>query len=217
MEDIVFPAIHERAKRINEEYQKKFNNKNILVDIPKGTHVMVRLKHRPNKLAPLYEGPYTVVRKNRGNSYELKDELGELLHRNYVPSELKIVTIDESAIENELYEVEDIRDHRGQPGEREYLVKWVGYGERANTWQKADDFTDPNIIQKYWRKVEELTRLENERAETLVEDSALSLTQSNKRAQTQNIKVNKQNKRSTPATLSREERLIKRRAIQNRK
>jgi hypothetical protein len=153
MEDIVFPAIHERAKRINEEYQKKFNKKNILVDIPKGTHVMVRLKQRANKLAPLYEGPYTVVRKNRGNSYELKDELGELLHRNYVPSELKIVTIDESAIEDELYEVEDIRDHRGQPGEREYLVKWAGYGERANTWQKADDFTDPNIIQKYWRKL----------------------------------------------------------------
>lgn len=215
MEDIVFPAIHERAKRINEEYQKKFNKKNILVDIPKGTHVMVRLKHRPNKLAPLYEGPYTVVRKNRGNSYELKDELGELLHRNYVPSELKIVTIDESTIEDELYEVEDIRDHRGEPGEREYLVKWVGYGERANTWQTADDFTDPSIIQKYWKKVEELTRLENERTETLVEDSVSSELQNNSRAKTQKEKVNKQdNKRSTPTTLSREERLSKRRALQ---
>jgi transposase InsO family protein len=214
MEDIVFPAIHERAKRINEEYQKKFNKKNILVDIPKGTYVMVRLQHRPNKLAPLYEGPYTVVRKNKGNSYELKDELGELLHRSYVPSELKIVTIDESAIEDELYEVEDIRDHRGTPGEREFLVKWVGYGERANTWQKAEDFTDPTIIQKYWRKVEELTRLENERAETLVEDSASSNSANHKRAQSQKIKDTKQNKRSAPTTLSREERLTKRRAIQ---
>jgi hypothetical protein len=175
---------------------------------------MVRLQHKPNKLAPLYEGRYTVVRKNKGNSYELKDELGELLHRSYVPSELKIVTIDESAIENELYEVEDIRDHRGTPGEREFLVKWVGYGERANTWQKAEDFTDPTIIQKYWRKVEELTRLENERADTLVEDSASSNSANNKRAQSQKTKAIKQNKRSAPTILSREERLTKRRAIQ---
>ncbi|OAD80278.1 hypothetical protein PHYBLDRAFT_9972, partial [Phycomyces blakesleeanus NRRL 1555(-)] len=50
------------------------------------------------------------------------------------------------------YEVEDIRDHRGTAGQREYLVKWAGYGERTNTWQKAEDFTDSTIVQKYWKK-----------------------------------------------------------------
>ena len=37
MEDIVFPAIMERTRRINEEYSKRYNNKNMLVDIPAGT------------------------------------------------------------------------------------------------------------------------------------------------------------------------------------
>ncbi|KAG0744648.1 hypothetical protein G6F29_013345 [Rhizopus arrhizus] len=62
---------------------------------------MSRLNSRNGKLAPLYEGPYTVVRKNKGGSYELKDEQNELMHRNYTPSELKIVHIDESNIEDE--------------------------------------------------------------------------------------------------------------------
>ncbi|OAD76541.1 hypothetical protein PHYBLDRAFT_157933, partial [Phycomyces blakesleeanus NRRL 1555(-)] len=106
---------------INEEFKKKYDHKNILIDIPKGTHVKVRLQHRPNKLPPIYEGLYKVVRRNKGGSYELKVEQGELLHRNYTPSELKMATIDKSTIENELYEVEDIRDHRGAAGEREYL------------------------------------------------------------------------------------------------
>jgi hypothetical protein len=89
---------------------------------------------RSTSLSPLYDGPYTVVRKTRAGTYVLKDESNELLHREYVPFELKVVTIDESAIEEELYEVEEIRDHKDENGQRLYLVKWVGYGERENDW-----------------------------------------------------------------------------------
>jgi hypothetical protein len=221
MENIVFPAILERTQKINEEYSKRYNDKNVLVDIPVGAHVMVRLRNRASKLAPLYEGPYTVVRKNKGGSYELKDEQNELLHRNYTPSELKIVNIDESNIEDEYYEVEDIRDHRGSSGNREYLVKWAGYGERANTWQKASDFTDPNIIQKYWDKQDALRRLEHERAEmSIIEASSVNKktrTSTPAKLSSENAIEKKANsrggKRSLPTNMSREERLLKRRAI----
>ena len=47
-------------------------------------------------------------------------------------------------------------------------VKWAGYGERANTWQKASDFSDPTIVQKYWDKYEELKKIEHERADKLI-------------------------------------------------
>ncbi|KAG1575272.1 hypothetical protein G6F47_013465 [Rhizopus delemar] len=134
MEKIVFPAIKERTQRIVEEYSKRYNKRKMLIEIENGTHVMVKLPHRPNKLAPLYEGPYTVVRRTKGGSYVLKDEQNELLHRDYTPSELKVISIDESIIEDEYYTVEEIRDHRGSSGSREYLVKWAGYGDRANTW-----------------------------------------------------------------------------------
>ncbi|KAG1168252.1 hypothetical protein G6F36_012291 [Rhizopus arrhizus] len=172
MEEIVFPAILERTQKINEEY--------------------MRLENRTSKLALLYKGPYTVIRKNRGGSYELKDEQNELLPRNYTPSELKVVNMDESNIENEYYEVEDIRDHRGPIGHREFLVKWAGYGERANTWQKASDFTDPTIIEKYWDKQDELKKLEHERAEQIVNKAS------------SNSKYNKSNRNSSPKVTDEE-------------
>ncbi|KAG1205364.1 hypothetical protein G6F69_009432 [Rhizopus microsporus] len=162
MENIIFPAINERTKRIIEEYSKKYDKKKMMINIENGTHVMVRLPNRANKLAPLYEGPYTVVRRTQGGSYILKDEQNELLHRDYTPSELKIVSMDESVIEDEYYEVEEIRDHRGTAGKREYLVKWAGYGERANTWEPASNFSDPMIVNKYWEKKRQLQKKEKE-------------------------------------------------------
>lgn len=163
MEKIVFPAIKERTQRIIEEYSKRYNKKKMLIEIENGTHVMVKLPHRPNKLAPLYEGPYTVVRRTKGGSYVLKDEQNELLHRDYTPSELKIVSIDESIIEDEYYTVEEIRDHRGPSGSREYLVKWAGYGDRANTWEPASNFSDPTFINQYWDKRKQLEERSSKR------------------------------------------------------
>jgi hypothetical protein len=227
MDKIVFPAILERTQKINEEYNKKFNQKSVLVDIPVGTHVMIRLQNRSSKLAPIYEGPYTVVRRNTGGSYELKDEQNELLSRNYVPSELKVVTLDESSIEEEYYEVEGIRDHRGEEGHREYLIKWKGYSEKENTWQKASDFTDPTIIQRYWNKQRELRRLEQTRVEQSIQNS-----EPNRRKKVGTSKIPKcngnemsnvaiemsKNKRANiAATTSREERILNRRSNKKRK
>lgn len=70
--------------------------------------------------------------------------------------------MDESIIEDQYYEIEEIRDHRGTAGKREYLVKWAGYGERANTWEPASNFSDPSIIDKYWEKKRQLQKKEKE-------------------------------------------------------
>ena len=86
MASVVFPAIEERTRKIVEEQSKKFNKKHYLIDIPNDTTVMVKLPNRATKLSPLYEGPFTVVRKTMGGTYVLKDEMNELLHRDYVPS-----------------------------------------------------------------------------------------------------------------------------------
>jgi hypothetical protein len=98
-------------------------------------------------------------------------------------------------------------------------VKWLSYGERENTWQKASDFSDPTIIDKYWKKHDELKRREEVRiAENKKADSTASVkktpslpTLSNEKSDATIMKVPNR-KRELPATLSREERLLKRRA-----
>lgn len=163
MANIVLPAIQERTKKITEMQAKNFDDKNNLVHIENGTAVMCKIQqpHRAHKLAPIYQGPYIVVRKTAANNYVLKDEQGELLHRDYTPSELKVVAIDETLIEDETYEIEEIRDHRGPASNREYLVRWAGYGDRANTWEPVSSFTNPEVvIPQYWAKVKKLKELE---------------------------------------------------------
>jgi hypothetical protein len=140
---------------------------------------------------------------------------------------LKVVTLDESSIEEEYYEVEGIRDHRGEEGHREYLIKWKGYSEKENTWQKASDFTDPTIIQRYWNKQRELRRLEQTRVEQSIQNS-----EPNRRKKVGTSKIPKcngnemsnvaiemsKNKRANiAATTSREERILNRRSSKKRK
>lgn len=168
MNDIVFPAIQQRTNELAKLYRKKFNQKHYIIEnIPAGTPVMIRFAEgRSNKLAPLYSGPYIVVRRTRAGTYVLKDDANELLHREYTPSELKVVSLDETALEEKVYEVEEIRDHRELPdGTTEYLTKWCGYGERENDWLTPDLFSTPTPIANYWKKVKELRQREAFRKE----------------------------------------------------
>lgn len=74
--------------------------------------------------------------------------------------------MDETALEAQVYEVEEIRDHRVLPdGTYEYLTKWCGYGERENDWLTPDLFSTPIPITNYWKKVKELERRETLRNE----------------------------------------------------
>ena len=184
MNDIVFPAIQQRTDELAKIYREKFNKKHYIIeDIPAGTPVMVRYAEgRSNKLAPLYSGPYIVVRRTQAGTYVLKDDTNELLHREYTPSELKVVSLDETALEAQVYEVEEIRDHRVLPdGTYEYLTKWCGYGERENDWLTPDLFSTPTPITNYWKKMKELERREALRKEINDTSTKNTVPTSNKR------------------------------------
>jgi ribonuclease HI len=196
MHNIVFPAINEREKKINEIMRKRFDDNHMLVDIPVGAHVMVKVRQRPSKLSPIYDGPYTVIRRNQGGSYELKDEMNEILHRNYVPSELKVVNVDEKAIDDEYFEIEAIRDHRGKAANREYLIKWKGYGERMCSWITADDVSDPHVLQLYWKKHVQLQKQEEERILKRVSETRPEITKKRRVTRTMS------RKRASPTSTS---------------
>ncbi|KAK4515474.1 Homogentisate 1,2-dioxygenase [Mucor velutinosus] len=172
MNQVVFPAINQRTQRIIEEQATRFNKHHKITHFKVGDWVMVRLPHRESKLEAAYDGPYQVVQKKR-STYVLKDDMNELLHRDYVPSELKLVAIDESIIEQEVYEVDEIRAHRGPEHNREYLVKWKTFGEAVNSWETAASFNNPQTIRKYWAKIKEYELLEKRR-QALNSDTASS-------------------------------------------
>ena len=71
MSDIVFPALKEKANIFTNKQKESFDKKYKRVDYPEGSHVIVRIPIRTSKLAPAYEGPYTVLRRTQGGSYIL--------------------------------------------------------------------------------------------------------------------------------------------------
>ncbi|KAG0753929.1 hypothetical protein G6F29_014390 [Rhizopus arrhizus] len=75
------------------------------------------------------------------------------MSRNYSPEELKIISQDEVIPKDELYEIEAIINHRGEPGNREYLVRWKNYSKDHDSWLTAEAFTHPESINIYWRKL----------------------------------------------------------------
>ncbi|KAI8881780.1 hypothetical protein K501DRAFT_143356, partial [Backusella circina FSU 941] len=158
MSDIVFPAIIEKNAAQMKLEEGKFNKKHKLVDYSPDSHVMVRLQTSDGNLTPIYEGPYTVVRKRTGGSYVLRDETGVLMDRDYAPHELKLVSREEvidKDNDNNLeksYDVEAVLDHRGPVRKREYLVRWKNYSSDWDEWIPTDKFNDVNIIRKYWKR-----------------------------------------------------------------
>ncbi|KAG1427599.1 hypothetical protein G6F58_000971 [Rhizopus delemar] len=159
MTDTVFPVIENKTKAQIEFEQANFNGSHRLVDYAPGSHVMVRIPNKSGQLAPAYEGPYTVVRKNKGNAYILRDETGVLMPRAYTSVELKLIS-NEEVIElddegNEIinFEIEAVINHRGPPKNREYLVRWKNYSSEWDEWLSADKFNDPNTLRNYWKNL----------------------------------------------------------------
>jgi hypothetical protein len=114
---------------------------------------MLRDVTRANKFEPKYVGPYTVVRRTHRGNYLLRDATGDLLDRHVPPDQLKLIAKKPRARDKaaEIFEVESLLEHRGEPGKREYLVRWKGYGESDNSWEPEASFLDTAITQRYWK------------------------------------------------------------------
>jgi hypothetical protein len=148
MQEIVFPAIFEKVT----EKQKKLCDKMKLqlAEFPVGSWVMTKDPKPKGKLAPIFEGPFKILKRTLGGSYLLQDTDGVLLNRRFAPSQLTLITPPEEIISNSSYIVEKILDHRGSPGHYEYLVKWANYSDEYNQWLSFEQFNDMEIIRQYW-------------------------------------------------------------------
>lgn len=159
MNDIVFPAINAKTIAQLEIEKAKIDNKRMLVEYPEGSHVMFRLQTKGGPLAPLYEGPYTAIKKNQGNAYVLRYHTGVLMPRNYTSTELKLISqdeviaVDDEGNEIKSFEIEAILDHRDTPTKREYLVRWKNQSRDFDEWIAQSEFNATESLRNYWKKL----------------------------------------------------------------
>ena len=152
MQKTLFPAIAEATSYITNLMEERFKDKYKIVDYPNDTYVMLIDKNRTKKSDPAHEGPYKIIRKNKGGAYELMDLDGTILKRNYTPSEI-IPISNNNIFQDEVYEVDTILDHRSNKNnEIEYLVKWKDYSNNHNSWEPFANFNSIKPIDKYWSK-----------------------------------------------------------------
>lgn len=152
-----------------------------------------------DKLTPKYEGPYTVVSRNAGGAYVLRDGTGAILGRSQAPSQLKLVLDDED--ESDTYEVEKIIAHRPhllKKSKKEYLVKWKNYSARLNTWEPEENFVKQSAINDYWRDPDNISAQPNPcivREDKILDDSEYESRKQKKQTKRKQTRAHGSNKR----------------------
>ena len=140
-----------------------FNRSHLTLHIPIGAQVMTRTTVMQGKTDQRFEGPYTVVRRTRSGAYELLDHDGQLLHRKFAPSQVKLVSLADA--EGTSYEVKAILNHRKDADGHSYKVRWKGYDASYDLWVKESDFDDTQVIRDYWAHLKHQSRSVNRKEE----------------------------------------------------
>lgn len=121
-------------------------------------HIRLLIKGT-RKLAPRFIGPFEVLERIGPVAYRLA--LPAVMHRIHPVfhvSLLKPFVGDADAQpvvppivleDGEHFEVEAILDRRTNRRRREYLVKWVGYGEEHNSWEPRSNFDDKTFVDEF--------------------------------------------------------------------
>ena len=60
---------------------------------------------------------------------------------------------EEEEIESDIYEVEKIIRHKDRSGIRYYEIKWKGYPESENTWEKESNLNCHTLLKEYLDKI----------------------------------------------------------------
>jgi hypothetical protein len=98
----------------------------------------VRLAHSKRTFGKDYQHKWTEeifsirkrIRRQGIAVYEVKDYSGENVEGTFYENELQVVDVKEDTV----YRVENIIAERRRRGQREVLVKWVGYDTSFNSW-----------------------------------------------------------------------------------
>jgi len=131
----------------------------------------IRIKGPPDgarKLTPRWIGPFKILAKVGKVAYRLEfPESMNRIHSVFHVSLMKPYKSDGRVqppppileVEGEvLWEFERILDHRKHGHDKQYLVKWKGYGHEHNSWEPESSFEHCTAeLEQYWQEVQART------------------------------------------------------------
>jgi hypothetical protein len=161
LNELVYPAVTLKAKRkqaqdaaaFNKRYKDKLYDDSHFVI---GSWVMAKDQFRTDKLSPRYEGPFEIIRRNRGGSYLLRGQDDTIYKRPAcslkLVSQIPVITLPSDHVE-----VESILDHRPKTlvsqDDSEYLVKWKNRDMSLCQWVPSKDFDGTSLIIQYFKNL----------------------------------------------------------------
>jgi hypothetical protein len=154
---VIYPAIYLKIKGVRQKQIDHWKKTRRIVSptaLPPGSLVTIKDLLRSDKMAPRYVGRYMVVQQTQSGNYVLRQEDGKLLDRHVPIDQIKVINrgdSDTSASSDDVYEVEAILDHRGDPGNYEFLVQWKGPWKP--TWEPQRHILDDQLLRHYWYRV----------------------------------------------------------------
>ena len=88
--EAVIPGLKARVAQVKREQREKMDMRKRVEPIQSGEQVWIQDVTRGGKWEPVYEGPYTVLRQNKGGTYSLLDAAGELLPRRVPVAQIRV-------------------------------------------------------------------------------------------------------------------------------
>ena len=92
-------------------------------------------------------GKQTVARSGKTNNFvNNHDQKKKIINHN-----LPIDGCQTPANDNNIYLVEEVKNHRHRNGKLEFLIKWLGYSNRHNTWE-PENHLSPALVQECFQQ-----------------------------------------------------------------
>jgi Chromo (CHRromatin Organisation MOdifier) domain len=173
-EDLTHPEkmkiIHEKVRKDldwNEAIQKRYYDKKRVEALelkegdrvylkrrtPGNTKFNIRTIRNSTKLDHLKLGPFQVKKKLNFDNYELRlpdrMKIHPIFHISLLDKTKNPLTTENIEVDDEEYEVEEIKKKRIRNGKIEYLVKWSGYDDKDNTWEPVTNLSCPEKLKEY--------------------------------------------------------------------
>jgi transposase InsO family protein len=148
MNNIVFPAIHDKTKATMKQYKTQFDKNHLMVNdkFTPGSLVKCKNELRKAKVEERFTGPFKIKSRSPNGTYLLVDAIGTEFSR--APSALKLIRKVTNLNAGEVKQIHD--DRQTSDGQWQYLTEFKKNPIRQ--WIDGCDFHDLDPIRNFVKK-----------------------------------------------------------------